>query len=140
MTLGQAQELTSKLAAAFPRDWAFGPDTTNTVYVEKFAALDRYEAARDAVDSLIETEERLPPIAKIIATYRQRWDRYSPPALAEGEPSEAEAAANRRRIAAMVAHLAGAAGHSATFEECEHEVCAEIRALSVHQERQDLFS
>jgi hypothetical protein len=98
MTLAEAQGLAGRLAAAFPRDWAFVGEDTNTIYVQKIAALDRYQAAADAIDDLIGSETRLPPIATILATYRQRWDRYSPAALEEAPLTEEQRAENLERL------------------------------------------
>lgn len=139
MTEAQAQMLVAKLFGAFSRDASFLGEASNAVYVEKIAVLDRFEAARDAIDDLIESELRLPPIAMILENYRRFWDRYSPPALEEGSFSDADRDANVRRMRAMSSHLAarGADGHAAELAECPHPDCVELRSLSVPSAGQD---
>lgn len=139
MTEAQATILAATLAAAFPRDWAFVGEATNAVYVEKIAKLDRFEAARDAIDELIESELRLPPIALIRETYKQAWGRYSPPALPEPEITEEEREKNLRRMVHLTSHLAarGEHGHTRDFASCAHPGCAELRSLSVPDAGQD---
>lgn len=98
MKAAEAQALSAKLAAAFPRDWAFVGEATNAVYVEHIATLPRYQAALDAVNALIASEPRLPPISLVREEYRRHHSAYDPPALEEPVLSEEERKANLERL------------------------------------------
>lgn len=105
MTKAQAQALATKVAAAFPREWAFSGPLTNEVYVERLARLSRPAAAAAAIDALIDTETRLPTIAKIRQAYAEIFNRFDPPALEEPEPTPEERAENARRMRELAASV-----------------------------------
>ena len=107
MKEAEAQILAAKLAAAFPRDWAFVGEATNAVYVERIARLPRYEAASEAIDALIDGEARLPTIAQIRDDYRRFHDRYSPPALEEAQITDEERETNLARLRELVGRFGG---------------------------------
>lgn len=105
MTVAEAQMLVAQVAAAFPREWSYAGEATNEIYVERLRRLPRFEAARDAVESLIDTEARLPTISKIREEYLRYVDRYLPRGLPEPEISPEERRLNRERLAALAAAI-----------------------------------
>lgn len=102
MTMAEAQLLTAKIAAAFPREWAYAGKATNAVYVERLARLPIFAACQVAIDSLIDTETRLPTIGKIREEYARVADRHRPRQLEEPPLSPQQRRGNLAKLRAMM--------------------------------------
>lgn len=105
MTMAEAQLLTAKIAAAFPREWAYAGKATNAVYVERLARLPLFAACQEAIDSLIDTETKLPTISKIREEYARFADRHQPRQLEEPPPSPQARRENLARLRAMMSAI-----------------------------------
>lgn len=105
MTAAQAQILVAKLAAAFPRDWSYAGAATNAIYVDRIGALKSYPAAEEAIDWLIDHEQRLPAIGVVRETYQRYIDRHQPRQLEELDLTPEKIRENKARIAALMASV-----------------------------------
>lgn len=117
MTIADAEALTAKLFAAFPFPQQ---DLTAAVYVEQIAMLPSRDFALEAVDDLIQTAERLPPIAAVRDAYVAVRARTPQAGLPMPELSAEETAANVRRMRA----LASTIGNDMSLEERQAAVDA----------------
>lgn len=102
MTKAEAIDLLGVLAAAYPRQEL--SNATTALYVDRLQR-ERYEPARDAIESLVDSSRWFPAISEIrdeIARYR---DRYAPKALEEPELTEEERQENLRRIRDLASRI-----------------------------------
>ena len=68
MTLAEADALVALLTAAFPHPRV--PELTAQMYREQLTRLADVDAARAAVEALIENEHYFPPVAAVLREYR----------------------------------------------------------------------
>lgn len=137
MTESEATVVLAALAAAWPRDWSFVDPMTKDIYRKRIVAMPRRRAAEAAVNLLIDSEERLPSVAKIRDAYRRYHDQFAPPALPEPDLTDDDVARNRRRIRALAAHVQKHDGHAGDLDVCPHPDCGYLRDLSVPGAGQD---
>jgi hypothetical protein len=102
MTPAEADALVQLLTAAFPHPRV--PDLTVALYREQFARrMKDVDAARTAVEALIENEEYFPPIAAVLREYRPAARRNAEERgrgheLEERPPDWQEQAARAREV------------------------------------------
>lgn len=106
MTHAEAELLWAALIAAYP--YPTPPEATRLLYVRRLERLDDAAVAHAAVDGLIDTASRMPPIADLLRDYeaiaRRRRDEQArrQRALPEPVPDQAE---NLRRIQELMQRL-----------------------------------
>lgn len=86
MTEAEASTLVSRLTEAFDRDVS---DARRNFYLERLASYD-YEAGRRAVNRLIDTEDRFPSLARLLAACQSALGVRQRPQVAELPMTNAE--------------------------------------------------
>ncbi len=101
MTLAEADALVALLTAAFPHPRV--PELTAQMYREQLTRLADVDAARAAVEALIENEHYFPPVAAVLREYRpaarrNAEERARGHELEERPPDWQEQAARAREV------------------------------------------